>query len=255
MYVSIIQADLYWENKQANMAMLEEMISEIEETDLIVLPEMFNTGFSMDSARNAEPMNLHTTKWMKHMAKAKDAVITGSICISDKGQFFNRLLWVRPDGYVSFYDKRHLFRMGEEHKNFSSGNLVLIEEWKGWKIAPFICYDLRFPVWSRNKNKAYDLLINVANWPASRSFVWQTLLNARALENQCYVVGVNRVGSDGRDIDYAGDSMIISAKGELLQNAGNLSTVITHQINLEELQEFRVKFPVDLDGDDFSIVD
>ncbi len=254
MKISIIQADLYWENKQANLAMLEEMISEIDNTDMIILPEMFNTGFSMNTTKNAEPMNLHTTKWMKQMAKANDAVITGSICVSDGGQFFNRLLWVRPDGYISFYDKRHLFRMGEEDVSFSSGNSLLIEEWKGWKIAPFICYDLRFPVWSRNKNKAYDLLINVANWPASRAFVWQTLLTARALENQCCVVGVNRVGGDGRDIDYSGDSMIVSAKGEVLHKADNSPCVITHELNLDELQEFRDKFPVDLDGDDFSVV-
>lgn len=254
MKVSVIQSDLYWENKQANLAMFEEKIADIEETDLIVLPEMFNTGFSMNAVQLAEPMNLHTTKWMLHMAKSTNAVITGSFIVSEKGQFFNRLLWVRPDGYISSYDKKHLFRMGLENTNFSPGTEVLIEEWKGFKVAPFICYDLRFPVWMRNKNESYDLLINVANWPDSRAFVWRSLLTARALENQCFVVGCNRIGVDGNELAYSGDSLILDAKGGVLADAGSDDLIISAKLELTQLNEFREKFPLHLDADDFKLI-
>lgn len=252
--ITLIQTDLYWENPTANLAMLEEKIMNIEhETDLIVLPEMFTTGFSMNPAKVAEPMNLTATRWMKQMAAQTKAVITGSVVIKENDQFFNRLLWVEPNGTIDSYDKRHLFRMAKEHEVYSGGTKKIIKEIKGWKICPLICYDLRFPVWSRNTNLAYDVLLYVANWPAVRMYPWDSLLVARAIENQAYVVGVNRIGNDGNGIPHDGHSSVIDFKGEVLFKNKGEAIVHQHSLDKKSLDDFRQKFPAYLDADGFEI--
>lgn len=257
--VTVVQTHLHWENPEANRAMLEEKISNVGHTDVIVLPEMFTTGFTMNAAAVAEPMNFHTTKWMQNMASKTNALVLGSVIIKEENNVFNRLIWMQPNGEFKTYDKRHLFRMGNEHETFLSGSSCLIDDWKGWRICPLVCYDLRFPVWSRNRfNKQtqsldYDLLVYVANWPAARSAHWQTLLKARAIENQSFVVGANRVGIDGKGILYDGHSTIISPKGETMFERINEESIQTIELNKQELTEFRAKFPAYLDADDFII--
>jgi omega-amidase len=252
--VMLVQTDLYWENITANLASLEEKISaNSEPVDLIVLPEMFNTGFSMNT-RLAEPMNLTTTKWMKQMAAQKHAMVIGSFAVRAGASVFNRLCCVKPDGTVAHADKRHLFRMGEEHENYTRGDKRLIVEWKGWKIAPFICYDLRFPVWSRNTAPdLYDLLIYVANWPAARAFAWNTLLAARAIENQSYLIGVNRVGADGNGVAHRGDSALLDFLGEPLVHLGSSESIKVYQLSRALMQEYRNRFPAYLDADKFLL--
>jgi predicted amidohydrolase len=268
--VTLIQTDLFWESTTANLANLEEKMAQISlPTDLIILPEMFNTGFTMDVKSVAEPMNFTTFKWMKQQAKRTKAVITGSYIVKEEGQFYNRLIWMRPDGSFETYDKRHLFRMGGEHHNFAGGSARLIVELKGWRICPLICYDLRFPVWSRNfhvgeernenanpntSNLNYDLLIYVANWPAVRSQVWDVLLQARAIENQSFCIGVNRVGHDGMGLDYDGNSAVIDFKGNKLFYQKYAEVINTQILNKKELDDFRAKFPAYLDADDFVLL-
>lgn len=223
--VALVQTDLHWQDKTANLALLEEKIWSLKNScDLIVLPEMFATGFSMESALLAEPMNLQVHKWMKQLAAQTGSVITGTVIISEGGNYYNRLLWVMPDGTTQHYDKRHLFRMANEDASFASGTKLPIFSLKGWKICPQICYDLRFPVWSRNRwsagNAAYDLLFYVASWPAARISAWDTLLPARAIENLSYAFGVNRVGLDGNQIAYNGHSAAYDFKGERLVDLG-----------------------------------
>ncbi|MBB6005359.1 amidohydrolase [Arcicella rosea] len=252
--ITLIQTDLYWENSTANLAMLEEKIAMIATpTDLIVLPEMFNSGFTMNVEQVGEPMNFFVQKWMKQQAAQTNAVVTGSFIAKEGEKYFNRLIWMRPDGSFEQYDKRHLFRMGGEHHYFTGGTQQLIVELKGWKICPLICYDLRFPVWSRNVNHAYDLLIYVANWPAVRSKVWDTLLQARAIENQSYVIGVNRVGKDGMDLVYSGNSTIIDFKGNHLFYQPDSEIIKTQVLNKKSLAEFREQVPAYLDADSFEI--
>ncbi len=255
--ITLIQSDLFWENKEKNLEQFSRKIATLKaSTDLIVLPEMFSTGFSMNTKKFAEPLNGTTVKWMKEKAREKNCTITGSFICEENGQYFNRLVWVNADGTYSTYDKRHLFRMGDENNNYNSGNKKLIVELKGWKICPLVCYDLRFPVWSRNENgeNNYDLLIYVANWPERRAHAWKTLLLARAIENQCYVVGVNRVGEDGNAINHSGDSVVINARGEMISktkpNEENEETIV---LNKEDLNKFRKDFPVLLDADVFEI--
>jgi omega-amidase len=261
--VTLIQSSLHWEDPIANMAMFEEKIWQLKgATDLIVLPEMFTTGFSMNAAGLAEHMNMSTFKWMKQQAAQTGAVITGSYIVKDKQKYYNRLLWMRPDGSYAVYDKRHLFRMAEEQHTYAAGSIRIITELKGWRICPLICYDLRFPVWSRNcsvdsenysAEPVYDCLLYIANWPAARSFAWSTLLQARAIENISYVIGVNRVGTDGKGHAYSGDSALISPKGERLfyQAADEIMQTVT--LDAEELTAFRRKFPAYLDADKFSL--
>lgn len=258
--VSFIQTELYWQDIAANLAMFEEKIWQIDTpTDLIVLPEMFNTGFTMDAARLAEPVNFTTFKWMKQMAQQTEAAITGSFIIKDSGKFYNRLYWIHPDGQIDYYDKRHLFRMGDEHLTFSPGDRHVVISYKGWKIMPLICYDLRFPVWSRNRinpdtqMSEYDFLLYVANWPAPRTEVWNTLLKARAMENQCYCLGVNRLGTDGMKVDYSGHSALYSYKGALMHEINSEPSIQTISLDKKSLTEFRTKFPAYLDGDSFEI--
>jgi len=257
--ISFIQTKLHWEDVSANLAMLEEMIWDIDQkVDLIVLPEMFNTGFTMNAKKVAEPSNLTTYKWMLQMAQQTSAAIVGSYIIKEAGKHYNRLFCVSPDGKSEYADKRHLFRMGDEHRHFSAGTKRLIINHKNWKILPLICYDLRFPVWSRNRlmpdnSPEYDLLIYVANWPAPRTQVWETLLKARALENESYCLGVNRIGSDGMDVNYDGHSCCYDFKGNALNHVSSEPGVFIVELDYMALQDFRKKFPAYLDGDDFTL--
>jgi len=231
-----------------------EMISSISNgTDLVILPEMFNTGFSMNPAELAESPQSVTLDWMKDIAAKFNSGICGSYIVSENSNFYNRWIFVPPDGEVLIYDKRHLFSMSGEEALFTRGEKRIVFNFRGIRICPNVCYDLRFPVWSRNRND-YDLLINSANWPESRKDVWITLLKARALENQCFVAGVNRVGIDGAGIRYCGDSMILGPKGELIaEGRQNEECIISGEISIGELSDFRRKFPVLKDGDDFTI--
>lgn len=253
--VSLVQTALHWENPEANRAMLEEQIWQIgQPTDLIALPEMFTTGFTMNAAQVAEPMNLTTFKWLRQMAAQQKACIVGSYVVAEQGRFFNRLVWMRPDGSYACYDKRHLFRMAGEHEVFASGTQRLTVALNGWRICPLICYDLRFPVWGRQHGgQLYDLLLFVANWPAARATAWNALLPARAIENLCYAVGVNRVGEDGKGIHYQGDSAIYDFKGECLLYAKDRAAIFTHTFEPDTLVAYREKFPAYLDADAFEI--
>lgn len=257
--LTIIQTELHWQLPEANLAALEEKIWQInEDTDLIVLPEMFTTGFTMEAQAHAEPMNSRTFRWMKQLAAQTGAVITGSYIVQEGGNYYNRLIWMQPNGEYQHYDKRHLFRMANEHSHYSPGQKPIICEWKEWRICPMICYDLRFPVWSRNRTRednqlAYDLLLYVANWPAARISAWDVLLQARAIENLSYVVGVNRVGIDGKGVDYNGHSALINPKGEILYKEERRQHICTQKLNAAELREFRKKFPAQLDADNFTV--
>ena len=256
--IALIQTDLYWKDKTANLSMLEEKIWGIKEkVDLIILPEMFPTGFSMDAPELAEPMNLIICKWMKQISAQTKAVVTGSAIIQENGNYYNRLLWVTPDGSVKHYDKRHLFRMADEHDHYAAGKSQPIFEWKGWKICPQVCYDLRFPVWSRNyrlnDQMAYDLIFYVASWPAPRASAWDQLLPARAIENLAYSVGVNRVGTDGNEVPYVGHSAVFDFKGKELIHLGEKEGVEVIELEKTELENYRSKFPAWMDADDFTI--
>ena len=253
--VTIVQTNLAWENVDANLSSFSQKLESLEpsSTDLIVLPEMFSTGFTMNASTVAESMNGKAVEWMAKIAAQKNAVITGSCIIKDDGNFYNRLIWMRPDGTYEYYNKRHTFRMAEENKTYASGDKKLIVELAGWKICPLVCYDLRFPVWSRNTGN-YDCLIYVANWPERRSYAWRHLLIGRAIENQSYVVGVNRIGKDGKDIDYSGYSVVLNAKGEPISNTKpNTESIETVSLSYQELENYRKEFPVSLDADKFSI--
>jgi predicted amidohydrolase len=256
--IALVQTDLYWKDKTANMAMLEEKLMNLpSDVDLIILPEMFSTGFTMDAIEVAEPMNFTTTKWMKQMAAQTQALVTGSIVIEEKGNFYNRLLWVRPDGKVDFYDKRHLFRMAGEDAHYDMGMERKVFEWKGWKIMPQVCYDLRFPVWSRNRVKEgkleYDLLLYVASWPSPRISAWDILLKSRAVENLSYSIGVNRIGQDGNEISYSGHSAVYNFKGETLIFSENKEDILFTELDLNSLYDYREKFPAWLDVDRFDL--
>lgn len=256
--ITLIQSSLYWQNTNANLAMFEEKIWQIQEpTDVIILPEMFNTGFTMEVKQCAEHPNGNTFRWMRQMAAQTKALVIGSIIVNDNGHFYNRLFWVEPDGNFAAYDKRHLFRMAEEHKYFKMGSAKLVQIWKGWKICPLICYDLRFPVWSRNTLidglSEYDLLIYIANWPEARVAAWNALLTARAIENLAYVAGVNRIGVDGKDISYNGCSAVIDPKGTSLWVKKDEEAIKTIKLSAQELMAFRQKFPAMTDADRFEI--
>lgn len=258
--ITLIQSDLHWEDIEANLAMFEEKVWQIgNTTDVIVLPEMFTTAFTMAAPKLAEHMNMRTFKWMKQMADQTGALMLGSYIVNVHGRHFNRLLWMEPGGNYKTYDKRHLFRMADEQKVFSPGESLLIGTWKGWKICPLICYDLRFPVWSRNRwdpqtlKLNYDVLLYVANWPTTRIEAWKTLLKARAIENLSYVVGVNRIGQDGNGIEYNGNSCVISPKGEHIYTNEGTDSVRTVDLSSNSLEAFRDRFPAYQDADDFEI--
>ncbi|OGX91800.1 amidohydrolase [Hymenobacter coccineus] len=254
--VTLVQADLHWHDPAANRAQFDELLGALTApTDLVVLPEMFTTGFSMDAAGQAETMQGPTVAWLRATAARLGAVVTGSVIIRAGDHYHNRLLWVRPDGTLAHYDKRHLFTFAGEHRTYAAGlGAPLVEAWRGWRICPLICYDLRFPVWSRNPAAApYDLLLYVANWPAVRRGPWQVLLQARALENLAYVAGVNRIGTDGIGHAYAGDSALLNMRGEYVAEAAGAPGCITRTLSWEGLQDFRAEFPALQDGDEFTL--
>ncbi|MFC6997151.1 amidohydrolase [Rufibacter roseus] len=253
--VSLIQSDLHWHNVAANRAMFEEKMLLLPETDLIVLPEMFSTGFSMDAPALAEEMNGETVAWMRKMAQAQKSVVMGSLIIKDQGNYYNRLIWMRPDGTFEKYDKRHLFRMAGECETYSPGKERLIVELKGWRICPLVCYDLRFPVFSRNTPITYDVVIYIASWPNKRRLAWQTLLRARAIENLAYSIGVNRVGTDGNGHLYAGDTSCYNLLGEELTHHEHEEAVTTVVLSKEHLEETREKLPWNIDADNFTLTD
>ncbi|QQX77374.1 MULTISPECIES: amidohydrolase [Aequorivita] len=231
--ITIIQSELHWENAEANRAMFSEKIQNIEgETDLIILPEMFPTGFSMNAEKLAEPNNGETLRWMIQEAQKNNCAITGSIIISEENNYYNRLFFVFPDGSFQKYDKKHTFTLAKENKTYSAGNERLIVEYKGWKICPLVCYDLRFPVWARN-TEDYDVLMYVANWPKVRTLAWDTLLRARAIENMAYCIGVNRVGFDGNEHEYVGHSAIYDVLGKQISTT-SYETEFTETIVLDK---------------------
>lgn len=250
--IAIIQEDLKWEDSSANLKMFGEYADQLDGIDLLVLPEMFNTGFSMNPEKVAQSNNGAAIKWMKDLAIENNFAVMASLAVADKENYYNRFVMAYPCTSIKWYDKRHLFRMGGEHELYTPGSDSVVFNYFGWRIKPQICYDLRFPVWSRNKDD-YDMLVYVANWPAARANVWETLLKARAIENQCYVIGVNRIGTDGRGIDYKGDSMVINPKGEIVERLNNENGLIETSVELSELKIFREQFPVGLDADNFSV--
>ncbi|MEO7306248.1 MAG: nitrilase family protein [Ferruginibacter sp.] len=265
--ITTIQSNLIWEERSANLRLLEQKIRGIEEkTEIVILPEMFSTGFSMRPETLAETMDGETVEWMKRVSRENGIILTGSIMIADEGNYYNRLVWMLPNEQYGYYDKRHLFAYGEEDKHYSPGNKRLIASVKGWKINLLVCYDLRFPVWARQAPSQpspkgeefshaheYDVLIYVANWPERRSHAWKTLLCARAIENQCYVVGVNRVGSDANNIYYSGNSLVIDPLGQVLYHMADEEDVNTITLQKEMLDDVRSKFPFWKDADSFNI--
>jgi predicted amidohydrolase len=259
LFVSLIQTKLFWEDKKLNLAMLEEKIMGIsEKTNLVILPEMFSTGFSMKPSVLAETMDGETINWMKRIASSKKIILTGSVIIQENDLYFNRLIWMLPNGTWGFYDKRHLFAYAGEDQHYAAGNKRLITSVNGWKINLQICYDLRFPVWARQQSTAespeFDLLIYVANWPERRNHAWKTLLTARAIENQSYVIGVNRVGVDGNQINHSGDSTLIDPLGNILFTKEKDEVVYSFELTKDILDNTRNQFPFWKDADHFNIL-
>lgn len=252
--LTLVQRMLHWEDAAANRSQFQEVMAALRgTTDLIVLPEMFTTGFSMRSAELAETMDGATVRWMREQANTLDAALYGSVIIKDGGRCFNRGLFVQPDGQVAVYDKRHLFRFANETDHFSPGRDRVVVEWRGWRLLLQICFDLRFPVFARNRGD-YDAILYVANWPEARRFPWSQLLIARAIENQCYVAGVNRVGMDGKGHHYSGDSVLLDPRGQVLgQVAPSQEGIATVTLDHDALEDFRAKFPVALEADDFAL--
>ena len=248
MRITTIQYDIVWEDKVTNLKNLKSKCEDIQ-SDVIILPEMFTTGFTMNPKPFAESMTGRTIQWMKEIAINKDLAICGSIIIREEGKYFNRFIWVNPDGTIYHYDKRHLFL--NEDQNYTPGDKKLIIEYRGWKICPLICYDLRFPVWSRN-SEDYDILIYVANWPDKRKLAWRSLLVARAIENQCYVIGVNRVG-EGGELVYSGGTSLINALGEVQYTNSHIEEVWTGTLSKYDLDKIRTQLPFLRDRDNFSL--
>ena len=254
LHITIIQPDIIWENKEENLKQYEKMFESIRDIKhLLVLPEMFTTGFTMNPSEFAEEIGGNTTKWMLKMAEKHECTIIGSIITEENGKYYNRLYCIQPNGIVDYYDKKHLFAFAGEYNNYTAGKSKTIVDYFGWKINLMICYDLRFPVWSKNTEE-YDVLLYVANWPEQRSRAWKTLLQARSIENQCYTIGVNRVGKDGKGNNYSGDSSVIGPLGDVIwQNSGH----VTHRtiiINKAELTNMRKKFPFLKDSDKFDFI-
>jgi omega-amidase len=256
MRVTLVQQPLLWHDPQGNRERFAQLLAGLAgSTDLIVLPETFTTGFSMEVERLAEPAAGPTTEWMRQLARRLDAAITGSVITAAGGRYFNRLLWVEPDGTLRSYDKRHLFRMGREHEHFSPGGEPWCTAWRGLRVCPLVCYDLRFPVFSRRRPALdHELLLYVANWPAARAYAWRALLVARAIENQSFVVGVNRVGADGAGIEHAGDSLVCDFLGQPLGEAGSAPAVLTVALDPQALRAWRERFPAHLDADRFRLI-
>ena len=252
MKIAILQTNIDWGNPSANVKNADEMMAQCEDADLYVLPEMFSTGFCTDPKGIAEPLNCETLQWMKQKAADKGCAVAGSIATVDDGKYYNRFYFVHPDGTIESYDKKHLFTYGGEDKHFTAGNQRVIVTYKGVRILLQVCYDLRFPVWARNR-KDYDMILYVASWPTSRVEVWKTLLRARAIENQCYVVGVNRVGDDP-NCSYCGGSAIIDPYGRTLAACEDGKVCDANAVlDMEVLEAFRKKFPVLNDADPFQL--
>lgn len=277
---TLVQTALHWEDKKANLEMLEQKIASVKgKTQVVVLPEMFSTGFSMKPESLAEDMNGNTVQWMKRVAAENRVIVTGSVIIGESGRagnasgdgenstgdqtgkptYYNRLIWMLPNGQYGYYNKRHLFGFAGEDKHYTAGTERLIASANGWRINLQVCYDLRFPVWARNKVEGngepeYDVLIYVANWPQRRSTAWKTLLQARAIENQCYVIGVNRVGEDGAGIYHSGDSTVIDPLGEVLYHKADEEDLFTVTLDKTKLEEVRERFPFWRDGDGFRLL-
>ncbi len=257
--ITLVQSSLAWEDPVANIRNFDEKFSSFNDpTDLIILPEMFNTGFTMEAESNAEIMDGKSMQWMAEKAAEKHCVVCGSLIIADAGNYYNRFVWMQRDGSYDYYDKKHLFRMGDEHLHYSAGNKKLIVELKGWKVMPMVCYDLRFPVWSKNEYSdgkyAYDLLLYVANWPAVRSLAWTSLITARAIENISYAAGLNRIGKDGRGYEYSGNSMVAGPDGNTIMEIGSdKASVSTAKLKAENLIQSRAKLGVGKDWDAFNI--
>ncbi len=253
LHLALVQAPLNFGAIAANLAAFAELLVDAQGADLILLPEMFNTGFNMDSSQHAEPVDGATTQWMLKQASKLNAVVCGSLNIRvAEGDHRNRLIWARPDGSYSWYDKRHLFRMAGEHQRYTAGNQQLKVELKGWRIRPLICYDLRFPVWSRDAG-ATDLLLYVACWPSVRSSSWNRLLAARAIENQCYVAGVNRIGEDHNGLAHSGDSQVLDYLGDAMLHIRDQGGVFRASLSADKLNRYRDKFPAWQDADNFSL--
>lgn len=251
--VSLVQTPLQWQDPPANRALLAEKLAGLAgRTDLIVLPEMFATGFTMRPEQCAEPPDGPSVVWLLEAAESLGAALTGSLAIAADGAHYNRLYWAQPDGRLYSYDKRHLFRMAGEHRHYTAGAQRLTVELGGWRICPLICYDLRFPVWSRNTDD-FHVLLYVANWPRARRSSWTRLLAARAIENLCYVIGVNRIGDDGNGISYAGDSAMLDWLGEPLHLCGEREEVATVELDPQGLIHYRETFPADRDADRFRL--
>jgi predicted amidohydrolase len=252
--VTLIQSDLVWHDIDKNLSAFDQKLKSIEEdTDLIILPEMFTTGYSMNAAELSEDMDGSGVAWLREKAHQKQAAIVGSLIIREEGQYYNRLIWMNPDGSHHHYEKRHLFSMAGEDRYYSPGSKKLIIPYMGWNICPLVCYDLRFPVWSRNTNLQYDLLIYIASWPNKRAYDWNTLLRARAIENQSYVIGVNRVGTDGNGMQYNGDSCIIDPGWNKTLYHEQSESIHTMTLSKSHLLKVREKLPFSQDADRFTI--
>ena len=253
--VTLIQDDISWQDPQANQQRNQKHVEAVAgKTDLIVLPEMFSTGYYEQPLETFETMQGETVAWMRESAGKYNAVITGSLIMKTGDQFVNRMIWAKPDGEMTWYDKRHLFRFGGEHHHYHSGNKRVVVELGGWRVALFVCYDIRFPVWSRNRDD-YDIAIYVANWPNARQYAWDSLLVARAIENQSYVIGVNRLGSNPNGDEYSGGSVILDYLGKPIESCKDCMTVASASLSMADLQEFRAHFPASLDRDNFEITD
>lgn len=259
--VSLVQAATVWRDARANRDLYGELVRPLGgHTDLVVLPETFTSGFSNEAIGEAETMDGPSVAWLRELAREVDAAVTGSMVIREGAEVFNRLLFATPDGALMQYDKRHLFRMAREHERYAAGGPKLLVEWRGWRICPQVCYDLRFPVFARNVFDTaagrfdYDLILWVANWPAPRRYAWQTLLRARAIENLACVVGVNRVGVDGNELAYAGDSVALDALGQPVIELGAQSQVATTRLDAAALCAHRQRFPAQLDADRFQLL-
>lgn len=257
--VHLVQGDTRWHDPEGNRHYYQGLMSQLRgKTDLVVLPETFTSGFSNDAVQGAEDMHGKTVAWMQAQAAQLDAALCGSVQIAEGGQVFNRMVFVTPDGTIQTYDKRHLFTFAREHERYAAGQARLIVEWRGWRICPLVCYDLRFPVFSRNglddtDRPLYDVLLYVANWPSVRDYPWQTLLRARAIENLSYVIGVNRVGNDGNGLHYSGDSAVIDYLGQAIVTLRDDEGVIDAVLDGDGLALHRARFPALNDADAYSI--
>lgn len=252
--LTLVQPDIVWEDSAANLLHYTRLVQQLQ-TDVLVLPEMFNTGFTMRAAAVAQPMNGPAVSWLLQTAKQLQCAVTGSVVIEENGRYYNRMVWAEPNGTMHTYNKRHLFRMGGEEKVYTPGNSPTVVNYRGWRIMLQVCYDLRFPVWSRNsRQNPYHLLLYVANWPEVRNYPWRQLLIARAIENQCYVAGVNRIGYDGNKVYHSGNSLLLNYRGEELWTQAHLPAVATFGISKKPLLQYREQFPAWMDADDFRVV-